>query len=101
VFPGFGEVLGDERALRARIHGGAEVADGVAVGSIFERGQLEIYVQTFPEPGRKWKLSEDGGNLPLWSHDGTMICCWSNRRLIKVPIELQPTFQPARARQML
>jgi hypothetical protein len=66
-----------------------------------ESDRLEIYVQTFPAPGRKWKLSEDGGDLPLWSRDGTQIYYWSGRRLMMVPVNLEPRFQPARTREVL
>jgi WD40 repeat protein len=66
-----------------------------------ESGRLEIYVRTFPDPGRKWKLSEDGGDLPMWSPDGSSIYYWNGRRLMMVPVDLQPRFEPARARQVL
>jgi Tol biopolymer transport system component len=35
-----------------------------------ETGQREIYVQAFPEPGRRWIVSTDGGNSASWSRDG-------------------------------
>ena len=35
-----------------------------------ESGQSEIYVSSFPEPGRKWQISTDGGSLPRWRGDG-------------------------------
>jgi len=66
-----------------------------------ESGRLEIYVQTFPKTGRKWKLSEEGGDLPHWSRDGNRIYYWSGRRLMVVPYDLQPDFHPARTRQVL
>jgi len=30
----------------------------------------EIYVQSFPTPGGKWKVSINGGEIPRWSRDG-------------------------------
>jgi eukaryotic-like serine/threonine-protein kinase len=30
----------------------------------------EIYVQSFPMPGGKWQVSNNGGTLPIWSRDG-------------------------------
>jgi serine/threonine-protein kinase len=33
-------------------------------------GQLEVYVNGFPDPGRRRKVSVDGGMSPLWSPDG-------------------------------
>jgi Tol biopolymer transport system component len=35
-----------------------------------ESGQLEVYVSTFPEPGRKWQVSAEGGTQPRWREDG-------------------------------
>ena len=35
-----------------------------------ESGRLEVYVRSFPDPGRKWTISTDGGRSPLWSPDG-------------------------------
>jgi len=35
-----------------------------------ETGASEVYVQSFPTPGGKWKVSVDGGSRPVWSRDG-------------------------------
>jgi Tol biopolymer transport system component/tRNA A-37 threonylcarbamoyl transferase component Bud32 len=35
-----------------------------------ESGQMEIYVQEFPEPQNKWQVSASGGREPFWSADG-------------------------------
>ena len=35
-----------------------------------ESGQLEIYVQNFPESGGKWQISTSGGGFPQWRGDG-------------------------------
>jgi Tol biopolymer transport system component len=35
-----------------------------------ESGRDEIYVQTFPEPGGKWQVSNGGGADPSWRGDG-------------------------------
>ena len=35
-----------------------------------EGGQLDVYVQPFPEPGTKSQVSRDGGSHPLWRSDG-------------------------------
>jgi eukaryotic-like serine/threonine-protein kinase len=34
-----------------------------------ESGAQEVYIQSFPEPGRKQKVSANGGALPRWSRD--------------------------------
>jgi Tol biopolymer transport system component len=38
-----------------------------------ESGRDEVYVQTFPEPGGKVRVTIDGGQQPLWSRDGRSI----------------------------
>ncbi|MGB6362598.1 MAG: protein kinase [Thermoanaerobaculia bacterium] len=35
-----------------------------------ESGRPEIYVTSFPEPGRKWQVSTEGGTQPRWRGDG-------------------------------
>jgi hypothetical protein len=35
-----------------------------------ETRREEIYVQAFPTPGAKLKISVNGGDLPVWSRDG-------------------------------
>ncbi len=38
-----------------------------------ESGMAEVYVASFPEPGRKWQVSRGGGFLPMWRQDGEEI----------------------------
>jgi Tol biopolymer transport system component len=33
-------------------------------------GIMEVYLSTFPEHGRRWQVSKNGGMLPLWNADG-------------------------------
>ena len=35
-----------------------------------ETGQMEIYVQTFPQHTGKWEISTSGGVEPMWRRDG-------------------------------
>jgi len=35
-----------------------------------ESKRNEIYVVSFPQPTEKWQISTDGGQAPVWSHDG-------------------------------
>ena len=36
----------------------------------YESGRPEVYVQPFPDGGRKWQVSTDGGAGPRWRGDG-------------------------------
>ena len=35
-----------------------------------ETRRFEVYVQSFPNPGRKYQVSVTGGAAPVWSRDG-------------------------------
>ncbi len=35
-----------------------------------ESGRSEVYVRSFPIPGRRWLVSTNGGSEPLWAHSG-------------------------------
>jgi hypothetical protein len=35
-----------------------------------ESGRMEVYVQPFPGPGAKWRVSRDGGQYARWRGDG-------------------------------
>ncbi len=35
-----------------------------------ESGRNEVYVTSFPQPGRKWQVSTEGGTGPRWRDDG-------------------------------
>ena len=47
----------------------APSSDWLAYGSD-ETHRLEVYVQSFPTPGRKYRVSVNGGASPIWSRDG-------------------------------
>ena len=38
-----------------------------------ESGRPEVYVTAYPDRGRKWQISTDGGQGPRWSHDGSEV----------------------------
>jgi serine/threonine-protein kinase len=63
-----------------------------------ESGQTEIYVQAFPITGKKWKMSEDGGDSPVWSPSGHELYYWSEQSLMVVEVAQEPEFKPSRAR---
>ena len=47
-----------------------------------EEGRTEIFVRAFPEPGEKWKVSENGGLRPRWSRDGSTVYYRSGADLV-------------------
>jgi hypothetical protein len=51
-------------------------------------GRPEIYVTSYPEPGRKWQVSTDGGVTARWNSDGSEILYHApDGMLTSVPIE--------------
>ena len=52
-----------------------------------ETGRREIYLRTFPDAGRKWPVSTDGGTLPRWSRDGKEIFYRNGEKMLAVDIE--------------
>ncbi len=44
-----------------------------------ESGQLEVYVQTFPEPGSKRLISAGGGQDPIWGPHGQELFYWNRQ----------------------
>jgi hypothetical protein len=57
-------------------------------------GQLEVYVESFPDRGRKMLISTDGGMLPCWSRDGSRLYYTSKdgRILMVVDAAARPRF---------
>jgi eukaryotic-like serine/threonine-protein kinase len=58
-----------------------------------ESGRPEIYVQGFPEPGRKWQVSTQGGAGPFWTRDGSrLFYIAGDRQMMRVDVKTTPTF---------
>jgi len=57
-----------------------------------ETNQYEVYVQTFPQPGEKTRISTNGGGFPIWSRDGKELYFVSvvngNQTLMAIPVEM-------------
>jgi hypothetical protein len=63
-----------------------------------ETGRQEVYVRTLPDGNRKWQVSNAGGWLPHWSHDGRELYYVAlDGRLMEVAISRahNSTFNPA------
>ncbi len=50
-----------------------------------ESGNMEVYVQAYPDGGRKQRISLNGFGSPFWSHDGREVF-YRNMALFSVPI---------------
>ena len=59
-----------------------------------ETGRSEVYVQRLPELGSRRQISTTGGNHPRWSRDGSELFYRFGNRVMRVPIQTEPVFQP-------
>ena len=59
-----------------------------------ESGQAEIYLQPYPGPGGKERVSTSGGSMPMWSPDGReLFFIAPDRSLMKADIQLGPELE--------
>jgi len=59
-----------------------------------ESGAPEVYVQTFPASGGKWRVSTNGGAEPQWRRDGKeLFYIASDRKLMAVDVKLGASFE--------
>jgi Tol biopolymer transport system component len=59
-----------------------------------ESGRNEIYVQPFPEGGRKWAISGNRGTQVRWSRYGRELFYVEGSTLMSVPVRTVPSFTP-------
>jgi serine/threonine-protein kinase len=57
-----------------------------------ETGQPEVYVQPFPGPGRKSRVSIQGGTRPTWSRDGRELFYRNSDAMMGVKVQAEPSF---------
>lgn len=55
-----------------------------------ESGRPEVYVQSFPLPGSRMPISNDGGGEPRWAASGRELFYRAGDRMMAVPIEYTP-----------
>jgi Tol biopolymer transport system component len=59
-----------------------------------ESGRSEVYVRGYSPPGRKWRVSSDGGDSAVWRRDGKELFYLSrDSRLMSVPVSPGPDFR--------
>jgi serine/threonine-protein kinase len=56
-------------------------------------GRPEVYVTPYPGPGKKEKISTDGGYQPVWSRDGKELFYRRGDEMIAATIETEPEFR--------
>ncbi|HET7187111.1 MAG TPA: protein kinase [Gemmatimonadaceae bacterium] len=51
-----------------------------------ESGQPEVYLDSYPNAGRRVKISAGGGEHPVWRSDGRELYYWREGALVAVPL---------------
>ncbi|GLC25145.1 protein kinase domain-containing protein [Roseisolibacter agri] len=49
-------------------------------------GRSEVYLDAYPRPGRRIRISTDGGEHPVWRGDGRELYYWREGALMAVPM---------------
>ena len=66
-----------------------------------ETSRDEIYVQSFPSLGNKWKVSVDGGSRPVWSRDGKeLFYIAADRKLMVAAVKAGAAFETTAPRAL-
>jgi len=63
----------------------------VAYNSL-DSGREEVYVQAFPEGGRRWQISIDGGRNPIWSRDGREVFYRNDDEMFATAVDTRDGF---------
>jgi eukaryotic-like serine/threonine-protein kinase len=56
-----------------------------------ESGRREVYLRPFPLTDRKWQVSADGGDEPVWARDGRELFYTNGVRMMTASVITQPT----------
>ena len=66
-----------------------------------ESGRFEVYISSFPSLEHKVKVSTDGGNFPLWSHDGKELFYIAlDKKLMSVGVKAGIAFEPGLPKEL-
>jgi serine/threonine-protein kinase len=52
-----------------------------------ESGRSEVYLDSYPRPGRRVTVSANGGAHPVWRGDGRELYYWNDGRLVAVGLD--------------
>jgi Tol biopolymer transport system component len=59
-----------------------------------ESGRSEVYLDSYPRPGRRVSVSSNGGAHPVWRADGQELYYWNDGRLVAVRLDAKPGRMP-------
>ena len=64
-------------------------------------GRQEVYAQSFPVPGRKVRISVDGGGEPTWTRGGKELLYGKDDTILSVPIAAGTDLEPGAPHPLL
>jgi serine/threonine protein kinase/Tol biopolymer transport system component len=65
-----------------------------------ESGQFEVYVQPFSGPGGRWQISTEGGDQPIWAHNGKELFYREGNKIMAVEVTTRPAFSAGSPRPL-
>lgn len=67
------------------------------------REDSDIVIQPYPPDGRRWQISDGGGEMPLWTDDGQRLFFRDPyvEKVFEVAIRYAPAFAPGTPREIL
>lgn len=65
-----------------------------------ETGRPEIYAAPLPEGRPKWRVSSDGGVLPVWARNGRELFYRQGTSMMVVPVSTNSGFTPGEPRKL-
>jgi serine/threonine-protein kinase len=65
-----------------------------------QTGQMEVYVQSYPEPGARVPVSLQGGSEPVWAHNGRELFYRAGDSLMVASVTRSPAFAVAGRRRL-
>jgi serine/threonine-protein kinase len=66
-----------------------------------ESGVYQVYVRPFPDGGARYQVSAEGGEMPVWSHDGRRLYFISDREIVAAELAFSPAFSVTRRTKVL
>ena len=60
-----------------------------------ESGRSEVYLDSYPRPGRRVTVSATGGAFPVWRGDGRELYYWNDDKLVAVSVDARGERMPA------
>jgi len=65
-----------------------------------ESGAEEVYVRAFPVPSGQWRVSQNGGDQPVWDPGGERLYYYDGTGIVAVEVDIEGTFSFATSERL-